>query len=228
MLIVVPQLLRSADARALAARLRGGAWVDGNVTSGEGAALTKRNQQLEEGSALAAAARSQVQAALAASALFLSAALPARILPPMFNRYGIGDGYGAHVDNAIRVDHGSGAQMRTDLSATLFLSDPGEYDGGALTIEGAFGAIDYKLNAGGLLLYSASSLHRVAPITRGERLASFFWIQSLVRDDAAREMLLTLDQSVQTLTQDRGGDDGEVLRLTSLYHNLVRRWADPA
>ena len=228
MLTIVPQLLSSADARALAARLRDGAWVNGNVTSGEGASLKKRNRQLDEGSALAAAARSQVQAALAASAVFLSAALPARIVPPMFNRYGVGDGYGAHIDNAIRVDHGSGTQMRTDLSATLFLSDPGEYDGGALTIEGAFGAVEYKLNAGDLLLYSASSLHHVSPITRGERLASFFWVQSLVRDDAAREMLFTLDQSVQALTEDRGGDDGEVLRLTSLYHNLVRRWADPA
>lgn len=227
MLIVIPQVLNSATARALAARLREGEWVDGKATSGEAAALTKRNRQLPEDSVLAGASRQQVQTALATSPLFLSAALPARIYPPLFNRYGDGDGFGSHIDNAIRVVQGSGAQMRTDLSATLFLSDPDEYDGGALTIESAFGAVDYKLSAGDLLLYSASSLHRVTPITRGERIASFFWVQSLVRDDSARDMLFNLDQSVQALTEDRGGDDGEVLRLTSLYHNLVRRWADP-
>jgi PKHD-type hydroxylase len=224
MLTVIPTLFDREAALALAQKLRGAEWVDGNITSGEGAARAKRNRQLPEDSVIAAEARRTVQSALAASSLFLSASLPARIFPPLFNRYGIGDGFGAHVDNAIRVDTASGTQMRTDLSATLFLCDPDEYDGGALTIEGAFGAIDYKLNAGDLLLYPASSLHRVSEITLGERIASFFWVESLVRDPAAREMLFELDQSVQSLTVDRGADDEEVLRLTCLYHNLMRRW----
>lgn len=224
MLLVIPHVLSPDDARNLGAALMDAAWVDGNVTSGAGAALAKRNRQLPETSAVAKMASARVQTALAQNALFLSAALPARIYPPLFNLYGPGDGFDAHVDNAIRVDPATGIQMRTDLSATLFLNDPNDYDGGALTIEGSFGAVDYKRNAGDLLLYPASSLHRVTPVTRGKRVASFFWIQSLVRDDAAREMLFDLDQSIQTLTADRGGDDGEVLRLTRLYHNLVRRW----
>lgn len=228
MLIAIPELLSRGDALALGQSIRGADWVDGNATSGAGAALAKRNQQLPESSFIAADARETVQKALAASPLFLSAALPSRIYPPLFNRYGVGDGFGAHVDNAIRVDPGSGGQMRTDLSATLFLSEPQDYEGGELIIEGAFGEVGYKLKAGDLLLYPASSLHRVTEITRGERMASFFWVQSLVRDDAARGMLFDLDQSVQALTADRGGDDPEVLRLTSLYHNLIRRWADPA
>lgn len=225
MLTIIPELVSRADALSLGARLREADWVDGNVTSGAGAALAKRNRQLPEDSDAARAGRHQVQTALASNAHFLSAALPAKIYPPLFNRYGPGDGFGVHVDNAIRVDHASGTRMRTDLSATLFLRDPADYDGGTLTIEGSFGAVDYKLNAGDLLLYSASSLHRVTEITRGERIASFFWIESLVRDDSAREILFDLDQSIQMLTSDRGGDDGEVLRLTRVYHNLMRRWA---
>jgi PKHD-type hydroxylase len=224
MLTAIPRLIDREAALALAERLRGAEWVDGNVTSGEGAALAKRNRQLPEDSAVAVHARRTVQSALAASSLFLSASLPARIFPPLFNRYCAGDGFGTHVDNAIRVDPVSGTQMRTDLSATLFLCDPEEYGGGELTIEGAFGAIGYKLNAGDLLLYPASSLHRVSEITFGERIASFFWVESLVRDPAAREMLFDLDQSVQSLTADRGAGDEEVLRLTRLYHNLMRRW----
>ncbi len=228
MLIAIPGLLLRDDAFALAAQLREADWVDGNATSGAGAALAKRNRQLPESSPTAVTAQRVVQAALAASPLFLSAALPARIYSPLFNRYGEGDGFGAHVDNAIRAVAGTGIQLRTDLSATLFLSDAGDYDGGELTIAGAFGENSYKLNAGDLLLYPASSLHHVTPIVRGERIASFFWVQSLVRDDAARAMLFELDQGVQALTADRGGDDGEVLRLTNLYHNLVRRWSSPA
>lgn len=227
MLIAIPGLLPREDALALGGRLREAEWIDGNATSGAGAALTKRNRQLPEACEASRAGQRVVQAALAANALFLSAALPARILPPLFNRYGAGETFGAHVDNAIRIDGATGVRMRTDLSATLFLSEPGEYDGGELTIEGPFGAVPYKLEAGDLLLYPASSLHRVTPVTRGERLASFFWIQSLVRDDAARAMLFDLDQSIQALVPDRGGDDPEVLRLTNVYHNLVRRWADP-
>lgn len=227
MLIAIPALLARDDALALAGRLREAEWIDGNATSGAGAALAKRNRQLPEACEVSRAGQRVVQNALAANALFLSAALPARILPPLFNRYADGETFGTHVDNAIRIDSATGTRMRTDLSATLFLSDPAEYDGGDLTIEGPFGTAPYKLGAGDLLLYPASSLHSVKPITRGERLASFFWVQSLVRDDAARGMLFDLDQSVQALVGDRGGDDPEVLRLTNVYHNLVRRWADP-
>ena len=225
MLTIVPELIPHDAALALGNRLRDADWVDGNVTSGAGAALAKRNRQLPEAGDAARHGQRIVQAALAGNALFLSAALPARIFPPLFNRYGVGDGFAAHVDNAIRIDGATGERLRTDVSATLFLSDPDDYDGGALTIEGPFGAIDYKLAAGDLLLYPASSLHCVTDITRGERLASFFWVESLVRDDAAREILFDLDQSILTLTADCGGGDAEVLRLTRVYHNLMRRWA---
>jgi PKHD-type hydroxylase len=225
MLLAIPSLLANDDALALGRKLRAADWIDGNVTSGDAAAQAKRNRQLPEASDAAGAGRLIVQRALAASPLFLSAALPACIYPPLFNRYGVGDGFAPHIDNAIRVDSARGTQMRTDLSATLFLSDPADYDGGVLTIEGSFGAIDYKLQAGDLLLYPATSLHRVTQITRGERIASFFWVQSLVRDGAAREMLFDLDQSVQGLSGERGSTDRQVLTLTRLYHNLIRRWS---
>lgn len=225
MLTIVPALLTPDAARALATDIRAADWVDGNVTSGAGAALAKRNRQLPEDSAVARTSRHRVQAALAGNALFLSAALPAKIYPPLFNRYATGDGFDAHVDNAIRVDSATGTRLRTDLSATLFLSDPEDYDGGGLTIAGSFGEVAYKLNAGDLLLYPASSLHHVTAITRGERLASFFWIESLVRDAGNREILFDLDQSVQALTAAHGGDDAEVLRLTKVYHNLMRGWS---
>ncbi len=223
MLIVIPQVLPREEALALGRELAAADWVDGNVTSGEGAALAKRNRQLPEKGEAAARGRARVQRGLAASQLFLSAALPHLIYPPLFNRYGPGEGFGAHVDNAIRVDPGTGSQMRTDLSATLFLSE--DYEGGELTIAGPFGEAAHKLPAGDMLLYPSTSLHHVTEVTRGERICCFFWLQSLVRDHEAREMLFDLDQSVQALTVERGGGDGEVLRLTNLYHKLVRRWA---
>jgi len=216
-------LLDADEARSLGQNLKSADWIDGNVTSGSGAALAKRNRQLPEASAAAYEARKLIQNALAASGQFLSAALPRTVYPPLFNRYGIGDGFGEHVDNAIRVDH-AGGQMRTDLSATVFLCDPDSYEGGALEIETSFGRITSKLGAGQMLLYPATSLHRVTPVTKGERICSFFWVESLVRDEAARAVLFDLDQSVQALTQDRGGDDSQVLQLTKIYHNLVRRW----
>ena len=225
MLIAIPDILPHDEAIALGKRIAAAEWVDGNVTSGAGAALAKRNRQLPEASAAAAEARLVVQRALAASPLFLSAALPSAIYPPLFNRYGPGETFGAHVDNAIRVDPGTGGQMRTDLSATLFLTDPDAYDGGELVVEGHFGTVAYKLPAGHLLLYPSTSLHRVTEVTRGERISSFFWLQSLVRDAGERETLFDLDQAIQGLTVERGGDDAEVLRLTRVYHNLVRRWA---
>ncbi len=224
MLIVIPQLLQHAQAKALGEVIASADWVDGNVTSGEGAALAKRNRQLPETGEAAIAARQMVQKALAASPLFLSAALPKRIYPPLFNRYGVGDGFADHIDNAIRLLP-DGTQMRTDMSATLFLNDPAQYDGGELSIQSDFGRVAYKLRAGDMLLYPSTSLHHVTEVTGGERIASFFWIESLVRDGAAREVLFDLDQSVQTLSSERGGDDAQVLRLTKLYHNLIRRWA---
>jgi PKHD-type hydroxylase len=224
MLIVIPQLLSRDAATALGAAIAAAEWIDGNVTSGAGAALAKRNRQLPEGGETAKHARQIVQQALAASSLFLSAALPKRIYPPLFNRYGTGDGFGDHIDNAIRLLP-DGTQMRTDLSATLFLNDPADYDGGELAIDSDFGRVGYKLQPGDLLLYPSTSLHHVTEVTKGERIASFFWIESLVADGGAREILFDLDQSVQALSAERGGDDAQVLRLTKTYHNLIRRWA---
>jgi PKHD-type hydroxylase len=223
MLIVIPQVLPRDQALALGRELAAAEWVDGNVTSGAGAALAKRNRQLPEEGAAAASGRRMVQQALASSPLFLSAALPRRIYPPLFNRYGVGESFGAHIDNAIRIDPSTGEQLRTDLSATLLLSE--DYDGGELVIAGDFGEVSYKPPAGDMVLYPSTSLHHVNEVTRGTRIACFLWLESLVRDGAAREALFDLDQSIQALTADRGGSDREVLRLTKLYHNLVRRWA---
>jgi PKHD-type hydroxylase len=225
MLIALPDVMSRDAALALRARLVAADWVDGNATSGAAAALAKRNRQLPEDSPAARAAQAEVSAALGANAAFLSAALPATVFPPLFNRYGPGDTFAPHVDNAIRVHGGSGTRIRTDMAATLFLTDPDDYDGGELVIAGNFGDVRYKLPAGHLLLYPSSSLHHVTPITWGERISSFFWLQSLVRDTGEREMLFDLDQTVQMLSIERGVDDVAVLRLTQLYHNLVRRWA---
>lgn len=219
-MFVIEQLLPRDEALALGRAIAGADWVDGNATSGPGAALAKRNRQLPEHGAVAARARDRVQAALAQSALFLSAALPRAIFPPLFNRYGPGERFGLHVDNAIRVEPATGIQMRTDLSATLFLSD--DYDGGELVISGMGGPSRLRLPPGDMVLYPATTLHEVTEVTRGERLACFFWLQSLVRDHAMRETLFDLDQSVQALSAERGAKDPEVLRLTKVYHNLVR------
>ncbi|MBK8375630.1 Fe2+-dependent dioxygenase [Sphingorhabdus sp.] len=224
MLIIIPSVLDHQVALQLGREIAAADWVDGNVTSGTVAALAKRNRQLPEEGQVAARARRVVQEGLARSQLFLSAALPKRIYPPLFNRYGVGEGFGDHIDNAIRVLP-DGDQMRTDLSATLFLNDPEEYDDGELAIDSDFGRVAYKLRAGDMLLYPSTSLHHVTEVTRGERIASFFWIESLVQDGAAREALFDLDQSVQALCVERGGTDAQVLRLTKTYHNLIRRWA---
>jgi PKHD-type hydroxylase len=225
MVIAIPDVLSASAARALREAVLAADWVDGNATSGGGAALAKHNRQLPDGGDAITKARAIVQQALAGSSHFLSAALPYRVVPPLFNRYGIGDQFDLHVDNAIRVDPISREQIRTDLSATLFLTDPDAYDGGELEITGSYGSMAYRLPAGQLLLYPASSLHRVTPITRGERISCFFWLQSLVREHAQRETLFALDQSVQRLTVERGVADAEVLRLTNIYHNLIRQFA---
>lgn len=225
MLIVIPDMLSREDALALRARILAAEWVDGNATSGKGSALAKVNRQLPEECAVAREAQGLVAQALGSNAPFLSAALPHTIFPPLFNRYGPGETFGLHVDNAVRIHEASGTRIRTDLSATLFLTDPEEYDGGELEVDGPFGGASYKLPAGHMLLYPSSSLHRVNPVTRGERVSCFFWMQSLVASAEQRAMLFDLDQSIQALSAQRGGNDAQVLRLTNVYHNLMRHWA---
>lgn len=226
MMIEIPGVLDAAGVARLSALMEAGEWADGNATSGRQAALAKRNDQLVEDSPAHREGAAMVLDALGRAPLFIAAALPARIFPPLFNRYANGQGFGTHVDNAIRLKRGTDFRIRSDLSATLFLSDPASYDGGELVIEGIFGAQTVKLPAGHMILYPASSLHRVEPVTRGVRVASFLWLQSMVRDDEARRHLFELDQAVQTLAEERGQGDSTVIRLTGLYHNLLRRWAN--
>ena len=226
MLIAIPDVL---DPAALA-RVRGlidpADWIDGNATSGEQSALAKRNEQLPEDSAAAREAGGAVLDALAKSPLFVAAALPLKVFPPLFNRYAGGQAFGTHVDNAVRIRRGSDFRIRADLSATLFLADPDSYDGGELVVEDVFGEQRVKLPAGHMVLYPASSLHRVEPVTRGTRVASFFWIQSMVRDDGARRILFDLDRATQAVAMDKGQGDPTTVQLTGVYHNLLRRWAD--
>lgn len=226
MLTVIPDLLTPVQLSALRDTIEAADWIDGNATSGAQSALAKRNRQLPEESDAARAGGTMVLDALAASPLFVAAALPLKVFPPLFNRYGEGDAFAAHVDNAIRIRRGSDFRIRSDLSATLFLSEPGSYDGGELIIQTQFGEQSVKLPAGQMVLYPASSLHRVAPITRGERVASFFWIQSMVRDIDARADLFALDTAIQSTAARLGQDDPEIVRLTGVYHNLLRRWAE--
>jgi PKHD-type hydroxylase len=221
MLLVIPQVLNQEQLRSFRASLADGAWVDGRVTAGHQSSRAKDNAQLAEDDPLARRLGVQVQDALDRHPLFLSAALPRAVFPPLFNRYGVGQGFGVHVDNAIRTSI-HGARIRTDLSATLFLSEPAGYDGGELSIEGGSGLQRVKLPAGDMVLYPATSLHRVESITRGERLASFFWIQSMVRDDGERTTLFDLDQAIQRLAPEHPA----AIALTGIYHNLLRRWAD--
>jgi PKHD-type hydroxylase len=199
-------------------------WVDGRVTAGHQSSRVKDNMQLPEESPAARELSQLVQRALESSPLFFSGALPAKVFPPLFNRYRGGQAFGTHVDNAVRQVRGTSHRVRTDLSATLFLSAPEEYDGGELLIEDTFGAQSVKLSAGDMVLYPASSLHRVEPVTRGERVASFFWIQSMVRDDGERALLFDLDTAIQRLASE-SPDHASVVQLTGIYHNLLRRWA---
>ncbi len=199
-------------------------WVDGRVTAGEQSAWTKHNLQVPEGAPAARELGEMILGALGTNAPFVSAALPLRVYPPLFNRYDAGMGFGAHVDNAIRF--AGPVRFRTDLSATLFLSDPGDYDGGELIVEDAYGEHAVKLPAGDMILYPASSVHRVAPIARGSRWAAFFWAQSMVRDDGQRTLLHDLDNTIQALSVKVGQGDPEVVRLAATYNNLLRMWAD--
>ncbi|MDB5706406.1 MAG: Fe(II)-dependent oxygenase superfamily protein [Sphingomonas bacterium] len=226
MLIAIPDLVSADQLAAIRATIDAAEWIDGNATSGVQSALAKRNEQLSEESDAARRAGGIVLDALAASPLFVAAALPLKVFPPLFNRYGRGHGFDTHVDNAVRIKRGSDFRLRSDLSATLFLADPECYDGGELVIEGQFGEQRVKLPAGHMILYPASSLHHVTPVTRGLRVASFFWIQSMVRDEGARRILFDLDSAVQSVAGDRGQGDAAVVQLTGVYHNLLRRWAD--
>ena len=226
MLTVIPDLLDAAHVEHTRALIGQAQWIDGNVTSGHQSALAKRNMQLPEDAPEAQQAGQIILEALGRSPLFIAAALPLKIFPPLFNSYEGGQAFGVHVDNAVRVQAVTGFRVRSDLSITVFLEDPQSYDGGELTIETNFGVQQVKLPAGHAVLYPSSSLHRVEPVTRGRRTASFFWIQSMVRDDAARQMMFDLDSSIQALAVDLGHDNAQVIRLTGVYHNLLRRWAD--
>ncbi len=226
MLIVIPDVLEAADVVRVRSIIDAAEWIDGNATSGQQSALAKRNEQLPEDSAAAREAGGIILDALGRSALFVAAALPLKVFPPLFNRYAGGQDFGLHVDTAIRIKRGSDFRIRSDLSATLFLADPETYDGGELVIEDQFGPQSVKLPAGHMVVYPASSLHRVAPVTRGVRVASFFWLQSMVRDDGARRILFDLDQGVQAVAAAQGQGDPATVRLTGVYHNLLRRWAD--
>ncbi len=226
MLIAIPDVLDAEGVARLRALIDAADWVDGNVTSGPQAALAKRNQQLPDDAHSTREAGAMVLDALGRSPLFFAAALPLKVFPPLFNRYAGGQDFGLHVDNAIRIQRGTEFRIRSDLSATLFLEDPAAYDGGELVIEDRFGPQTVKLPAGHLVLYPASSLHRVAPVTRGVRTASFFWLQSMVRDDGERRTLFELDEAIQSVAAAQGQGDPAVVRLTGIYHNLLRRWAD--
>lgn len=225
MLIEIPALFSASEVDATVATLLDQPWVDGKVTAGQRSAMAKNNRQLTEDSPMALRIGEQILARLSDNALFMSAALPKRIYPPLFNRYSGGEAFDWHIDNAIRGIKGVRERVRTDISATLFLADPASYNGGELVIRDTFGEHAVKLPAGHLLIYPGSSLHKINPVTRGERIASFFWIESLVREDSQRQLLLDMDVAIQTLTA-QDADHHALLQLSGVYHNLLRRWSD--
>lgn len=222
MLIPIENVLSKAEVKRFRERLDAADWQDGLATAGTLARHVKRNAQLDDASPLAVELGQAILRRLGETPLFVSAALPGKIYPPKFNRYADGGTYGAHVDSAVMHVPGTGVSLRTDLSATLFLAEPDEYDGGELEIEGPFGIQAVKLEAGDMVLYPSSSLHRVTPVTRGARVASFFWIESLVHNDGARTVLFDLDQAIQGLNTTVAADDANLLKLTAVYHNLLR------
>ncbi len=226
MLVCVPDVLSKDEVAEFRAIMDAAPWEDGRSTAGAQSAMVKKNEQLPPNSDVARALGQRVVKALTANPLFISAAIPLHIFPPLFNRYGPGHHFGVHVDNAVRGDPLTGLRIRTDLSVTLFLSEPDEYDGAELIVEDHYGSHEVKLPAGHLVLYPASSLHAVTPITRGVRVASFFWIQSMIRDDRARSLIFDLDGAIQSLVERLGRDDPETVKLTGIYHNLIRHWAE--
>lgn len=225
MMLHVPQVLTPEELARVRDLVQAGDWEDGAATAGFQSTLAKKNTQLPETSAAALEAGALVQAALARNPLFISAALPHTVFPPIFNRYGTGDTFGNHVDNAIRQGQG-GARIRTDLSATLFLTPPEDYEGGELTVDDTYGVHQVKLPAGDLILYPSTSLHRVEPITSGARTSCIMWIQSLVREDARRALLFDMDMAIQSAGARLGQGDEAVVSLTGGYHNLLRMWAE--
>ena len=225
MMIHIPDVLTPEQVKRCREVMEKGAWVDGRVTAGHQSAQVKRNLQLLEDCAEARELGAMVVEAVARSNLFMSAVLPKQVFPPLFNRYDAGMTFGAHVDNAIRGHAASGMRIRTDTSATLFISAPEDYDGGELVVEDTYGRHTVKLPAGDMIVYPATSLHHVTPITRGSRIASFFWTQSMIRDVAQRAMLFDLDMSIVRLSGDHP-DHKSVVSLTAVYHNLLRQWAE--
>lgn len=225
MLIDIANVFTADEVDEMRTRLLAEPWVDGKVTAGQRSARDKFNRQLNEDSALGVLFGQRILARLSENALFMSAALPKRIYPPLFNRYSGGEAFGFHIDNAIRGIKGVRERVRTDLSATLFLTDPQTYDGGELVIRDTFGERSVKLPAGHLVLYPGTSVHKVNPVTRGERVAAFFWIESLVREDSQRSLLLDMDVAIQRLSAQQA-DDESLLQLSGVYHNLLRRWSD--
>jgi PKHD-type hydroxylase len=225
MMLHIPAVLSKQQVQEFRRRLAQADWIDGRATVGAQGAQVKRNRQLPEQSPLAQELGGVITQALANHPLFFAAVLPLRILPPYFNSYAGGEHYGMHIDGAIRMRPGTANAMRADVSSTLFLSEPDEYDGGELVVSDAYGTHEVKLDAGDLIVYPSSSVHRVEPVTRGERVSSFMWTQSMVRDDAERAMLFELDQNIQKLRAAHG--DSEVtVSLAGHYHNLLRRWAE--
>lgn len=225
MLITIDDVLTKDEVRQFRGALDGAAWQDGAATGGSQARKVKHNLQLDDGAEPAISLGNHILRRLGAHPVFISAALPRKIYPPKFNRYEGGGTYGIHVDSAVMQLPGGHGSLRSDLSATLFLAEPGEYEGGELEIETEYGAQVVKLDAGSLVLYPSSSLHRVTPVTAGARVASFFWIESLVADDGERSMLFDLDQTIQRMTPVLADHQRELVKLTGIYHNLLRRWA---
>lgn len=226
MLVTIPSVLTRDEVDYIRTVLAETPWVDGNVTSGVQSALAKHNLQVPEDAPEARALGEIILRALGSNAMFNSAAFPLRVFPPLFNRYETGMGFDAHVDNSIRYISSAHRRVRTDVSATLFLSDPQDYDGGELVIEDTYGEQSVKLAAGDMVIYPADSLHRVEPIARGSRWASFFWVQSMVRDDGNRALLHRFDQSITLARAELGDKHPGVLGLTSTFHNLLRKWAE--
>jgi PKHD-type hydroxylase len=229
MLISIPDVLTPEQVAQARQILDKAEWVDGKVTAGHQSAKAKDNMQIPEGSPVAQQLGEMILAALGRNPLFLSAALPLRVFPPLFNRYSGGQSFGTHVDNAIRQVPGTPHRIRTDLSATLFLAGPEEYDGGELCVEDTYGLQRVKLPAGHMILYPSTSLHHVTPVTRGARICSFFWLQSMIRDDGQRSLLFDLDLAIQRLGRDLPNEPAaqqSSVQLTGVYHNLLRQWAE--
>jgi PKHD-type hydroxylase len=225
MMLPIPDVLTAAQVARARELFAAATWVDGKATAGHQSSLAKRNRQLREDDPAARELGETIVASLGTNPLFLAAALPAKVFPPLFNRYEGGEEFGTHIDNAIRQITGTPLRVRTDLSATIFFSDPGEYDGGELVVEEFSGTHEVKLPAGHMILYPAWSRHHVRPVTRGARLASFFWIQSMIRDEGARRILFDLDLAIQSVNR-HGAGSAAAVSLTGVYHNLLRRWAE--